>query len=155
MKDFSLFELPIYRCSPERYNEKMEERKEKDIQRRAAMGLTPMQDYVFDSWRYNEIVGWVMITIWNRRIRGEYWLKERIFKGSKSYKFIHRGKLFSCDFHDEGLTSNDIFTKAKLKLASAFAETFPKRYLDLTSFDSLGPHIDWAAISDESAIKRD
>jgi hypothetical protein len=25
----------------------------------------------------------------------------------------------------------------------------------LTSFDSLGPYIDWAAINDESAIKND
>lgn len=45
-KSYTLFELPIYRGSPERCNEKMEERKRKDIKQRAAMGLPPRRDYV-------------------------------------------------------------------------------------------------------------
>lgn len=87
-----------------------------------------------------------MITMWNRRIRGEYWLKERDIAGSHTYKFIHRGKLFACDFRDDGLTSSGILSKTKQRLTSAFAETFPRRYLDITALDELGPYIDWVAI---------
>jgi len=147
-----LFEIAICRCSLEDYTNKIKEKKEKYIQYRQAMGLLPEQPYVFPSWRFNEIIGWVTISIWNNRICGESWLKERIIKGSSTYVFRYRGKLFSCSLVGVGLTSDDIYNKIKRKLRSSFEEQFPKYHLDLTTFDNLGPSLNWLTIREKSTI---
>lgn len=57
-----LFEIPIYRCSPEKY------RKEEAIRKKQALlthkRLYPDADFKHVPWRsyrYNEIIGWVVI----------------------------------------------------------------------------------------------
>ena len=86
MKDILLFDMPIYRSSPALYAFKLKERKEKDIRNREAAGLTPVETYIFPGWRYNQIIGWVNVSIFNNRILGEYWVKQRTMKGiNKSY----------------------------------------------------------------------
>jgi hypothetical protein len=146
MKDILLFDMPIYRSSPALYASKLKERKEKDIRNKQAAGLTPVETYIFPSWRYNEIVGWVNVSIFNNRIFGEYWVKQRIIKGINKTEFKHKGKLFVYHLRNRTLTSIDIFDKVNQKLKSSFAETMPKYYLDSTLFDNISPYIDWTAI---------
>jgi hypothetical protein len=147
MKDLIIFEIPIYRCSPEKARNEIKEQKEKDIRFREATGLPPIQ-YIFPSWRYNEIVGWINVSIWNDRIRAEYWLvKQRIMKWLRRKEFECKGKLFVYHLiRKKNLTSREIFNTVDYKLKSSIKELFPKFHLDSTCFDNIGPFLDWTKI---------
>lgn len=148
MHDVILFDIPIYRCSLDIYMNDIRELKEKDTRYRELMELPPMQ-LVYPNWRYNEIIGWVNISIWNNRIRAEYWLvKQRIRKWLRRKDFDHRGKLFVYHLgRKRELTSTEIFNDLNHKLKSSIEELFPKYHLDTTCFENLGPFIDWTRIS--------
>lgn len=78
-----LFEVPIYRCSPEKYGKEEEIRKERFLTLHNR--LYPDTDFKYVSWRgyrYNEIVGWVVIFAYERRVRAEYWfILQKVRKG--------------------------------------------------------------------------
>jgi len=153
MQDIILFDIPIYRCSLNNSMNDIRERKERDIRYRESMGLPPIQ-YVYPSWRYNEIIGWVNISIWNNRIRAEYWLvKQRVVKWLRRKDFEHRGKLFVYHLkRKKEVTSTEIFNDLNHKLKSSIKELFPKYHLDTTCFENLGPYIAWTKINEKSII---
>lgn len=155
MKEIILFDIPIYRCSVNKYADEIKEIKDKHIRSMEAIGLSPMQSFDFPSWRYNEIVGWVNISIWNNRIRAEYWLvKQRIMKWLRRKEFQAKGKLFVHHLRHKNMSSVDIYNALRQKLTSSFEELFPKYYLDITTFDNIGPSLDWTELHKKTSNNR-
>jgi hypothetical protein len=141
-----LFEIPIYRCSLETYRKEEEIKKErhKMIHRR----LYPHSDFDYVSWpsyRYNEIIGWIVIFAHDRRVRAEYWfIHQKVMKGLTRKQFELKNKLFEFRIKDNLETSQDIFKRLKTKILSISKEwQFSKYHFDLECFDNIGSRLDW------------
>lgn len=143
-----LFEIPIYRCSPEEY------RKEEAIRKEQALlthkRLYPNADFKYVSWRsyrYNEIIGWVVIYAYERRVRAEYWfILQRVRKGLIKKQFEAKGKLFQVRLRikDNLLASDQIFEKLSDIFLTVSSEwPFSKYFFDLECFNNIGRRLDW------------
>lgn len=141
-----LFEVPIYRCSPEKYGKEEEIRKERFLTLHNR--LYPDTDFKYVSWRgyrYNEIVGWVVIFAYERRVRAEYWfILQKVRKGLIKKQFEGKGKLFQYQIKDTTLTSEEIFAVLRGMFISITKERpFSKYFFDMECFANIGRRLDW------------
>jgi hypothetical protein len=141
-----LFEIPIYRCSPEEYSKEEAVRKERALL--AHKRLCPDAHFNYVTWRgyrYNEVIGWIVIFAYNRRVRAEYWfIRQKVMKGLTRKQFELKNKLFEFRIKDNMETSQDIFKRLKAKILSISKEwQFSKYHFDLECFDNIGSSLDW------------
>jgi hypothetical protein len=141
-----LFEIPIYRCSLETYRKEEELKKERYemIHRR----LYPNSDFDYVSWpsyRYNEIIGWIVIFAYERRVRTEYWfVRQKVRRGLIRKQFENKGKFFQIRIRDNAATSKEIFHKLKDTVLAISREwPFSKYYFDLECFDNIASRLNW------------
>lgn len=143
-----LFEIPIYRCSPEEYIKEEAIRKERAslIHKR----LYPESDFNYVSWRgyrYNEVIGWVVIFAYERRVRAEYWfILQKVRKGLIRKQFEGKGKLFQFQLRikDSLPTSREIFEELRDMFLTVSKEwPFAKYYFDFECFDNIGSRLNW------------
>ena len=110
-------------------------------------GVKKESEIVLQSRKYNDIVGWIVISIWLGRIRAEYWfVEQRVIIGLRNKTFDNRGKLFVYKFGQKVNDSNVIYNELSSLLKRSASEVFPKREVDYECFESIGPYIDWKSL---------
>lgn len=154
-----LFEIPVYRCEPERHTAEM------DAARNAALapfrGLEGssaanfyghyFEEHKWFPWRYNEIVAWIRVFADGTQVKGELWsVRERITRQLRRKHFVHAGWIFECDPIAE-LGSNaeprDVHCHVRKAIKSAADAGWTRRFsIDLECFDNAARYLDWRSI---------
>ncbi len=151
-----LFDIPIYWCDGEEFNNKYDQNLNK------YMGnIENLSDYSLNSdirlliestfwknyiapWRYNQIVGWIRIYKLESQIRGELWFinAKRFSRNLRKKQFSLHGEAFEISIWPEQ-NSNQIF-KSILKACIGFRNNFIRNiFLDMENFNELGKYVDW------------
>lgn len=159
------FEIPIYRCAPEKYLAETNEMHEKINRSFDGHRETfPNYDYShliqarflrqYNPYEYNEVIGWIRLYILGTQIRGRYYFesdpknpefyKKRIDKGIRKKRFIDCDKAFDISIYKEQ-TSSAIFTVLleELERLTKHEVPFKNRYLDLEQLNNIGKYVDW------------
>ena len=96
-------------------------------------------------WKYNEIIGYISIRSGLNQIKAEYWFinAKRIGRRTVRKIYEYRDKAFEIWVKSQD-TSIDIFNEIREKLLYLKKRRpFKGRYIDLESFDNIGPYLDW------------
>lgn len=161
--DNYFFEIPIYRCTKEKYFVEMGKLREKiNSEIPCILGnekntektksiLFSTQSY---NYEFNEIIGWLKLYVLGNQIRGEYHFevstcdrqttKKRINKGIRKKQFENFGKAFEITIY-KNENSNQIFLKIIEKIDYLMQEELPfkGRVIDTTMFTKIGEFVDW------------
>lgn len=145
---------------------------EADLQRRADHGL-PITDHTRHEaemwaryaervygWRYNEVIGWVGV-LWDGpgpAIKGYLWQvgkptliawepRRRYQRGFHPFPFfggVPTNKLFELWVHHDD-SDSAVYHRLREELANVVARDgdLPRRHIDLSAFDTTGPHVRW------------
>ena len=113
--DIYFFEIPVYRCSSEDHEHEQLGKRSLVIQNTRSLNIDAPNQITantehrmlvhydknqWESWNYNEIVGWIKLHTLGSQIRGELWLiRQRITKVLKRKTFRFSGKLFEFTPH--------------------------------------------------------
>ena len=150
MLHISLFDLPVYRCSRDKYETDKQTYIEKYLY------AYPKDSNLYKDhsiqfgrmyggeWKYNEIIGFIGLHIMGSQIRGEYWQvrAKRIVKTRKkqfewkTHKLAPETSLHHCKTNSEIL--NEIF-----KYVEECKKELPKRYIDDSQLYNIGSYINW------------
>ena len=158
MTDEWFFEIPIYRCSPEKFIQECEQEvrrhhqwifKQSGVPKNEAPRVYGLAEQRIRGeqgpWRYNQIAGWLRLLASSSQIQGEYFFVEgtRLHKNVGSKRLVHQGKIFEVNFELEQ-SSKEIYQDLCSALRKLQKETpFKNRYLDLELFLNIGRHINW------------
>ncbi|MEO9211166.1 MAG: hypothetical protein ABI208_08705 [Ginsengibacter sp.] len=154
----SLFEIPVYRLDPASFENELQKElnrrcnplttfenlfpknsKEKyDVHRRE------LEFHISYPWKFNEIIGFVLLNIDREIFSGEVFYKEgkRVVRGSKS-KINYKEEAFRFDITDE-MTDLDIYSRILTDLKGMTKKKITKgRYIDTHRFETVGKYINW------------
>jgi len=149
-----IFEIPVYRLSPDDYQKEIEKEKRKHllIRWKTDKNLSKEQIeeverfynyYYWKPWFYNEIIAYVRVYCDGRKVYGDLY-KVTVKSIRKWFKknFEYWGKFFEVWYHEE---SNDEFVEIiKYFLKESVKSYFwRKRYVDFEAFDRVARVIDW------------
>jgi hypothetical protein len=115
-------------------------------------------------WEYNEVIAWLRL-VWDgpgpvikayswqvghARFDGSIKFRSRYQRGFKPYPFVGGDpvhKVFEDWFHQRQ-PNREIFEQLRESVTYVVGPKgdFPGRYIDLQSFDTVGPHVNWRAI---------
>ncbi|HEX7904942.1 MAG TPA: hypothetical protein VF487_13790 [Chitinophagaceae bacterium] len=154
----SLFEIPVYRVSPNSFENELQKELDricnpltlfenlfpKNSKEKYEAHRHELELHIGYLWKFNEIVGWVLLNIDKEIFSGELFYKEgkRIMKGSKS-KINYRGESFRFDIVEE-MTDLDIYSRILTELKGLTKKSVTKgRYIDTNRFETIGKYINW------------
>ena len=150
------FEIPIYRCEEAKHRAEMEKMKSDCLRPFANLS---QEAYVraerrFDEdvryiWRYNEVVGWVHLSVRGPEIKGElYFVKSKRIRRGIRKQFHWAGEIFAIDTYPED-SSAAIYEKICAELERFRAEPRYRRwYLDCEAFSNIGLFVKWREMVD-------
>ena len=177
MSNHFVFEIPIYRVSPKDYAQEIGKLRDKetkpeswckdwgtDITSLSEEQITIVSERLQNSfnsidsspqnrcWKYNELIGFINITIGKFSIKGEYWFidSKRISKDIIRKTYEYCDKVFEVWIHTND-NSRDILEKIYECLEEAkMRKPIKSRYLDLEAFDNISPYVDWKQLVSSS-----
>jgi len=150
------FEIPIFRCTKEKYLEEIESEIQQisDYYRRGNTNV----DYDFDAlarksfkcsgYRYAEMVGVIRLFHIPGQIRGElFFVSQRISKGLKNKTWSLKGKIFEIWIRRSD-TNETIYKRILNRINSYQKESkrVSKCFIDKTCFETIGKHIDYISL---------
>jgi hypothetical protein len=162
MKDDEWFlEIPIYRCSPEKFAKECEQ----EIQRHhqwlfktsgAPKDKAPRVYGLAEkrireeqgSWRYNQVAGWIRLLAKQSQVQAEYYFVDgtRLHKNVGSKILVYQGKVFELSFNPEQ-SSKEIFQTLSNALSQLQKEApFKNRFIDSELFLNIGKYINWCEL---------
>jgi hypothetical protein len=161
----SLLEIPIYRVSPEVFEEEMQKELDKicnplkmfeelfpaNAKEKYDAHRHEMELHIGYPWKFNEIIGWVLLNIDGSTFSGDLFYKDakRITKGSKS-KINIKALAFRFDV-EEHMTNFDVYSKILGELKGLAKKGVTKnRHIDSHRFETLGRYIDWKLLFEEN-----
>ena len=139
MPNREVFEIPIYRVSPEAFWKEIIEMWERSF----------LKSDEARGWKYNEIIGYISIRADLNQIKAEYWFIDAkvIRRDIRRKVFKHINKAFEVWVRKPD-TSNDIYEKVRNYLSDLLGrKPFKGRYIDLEAFNNLGPHVNWKELT--------
>ncbi len=162
MDDYYIFDIPIYRCTQKEYETAQDAAVEKqlvrilddqDILRESQPGtcerIRGTTSHAFGGpWQFNQIIGWLRLFAEGMKVGGHLWM-------AKGFRYSRRmpkktlylttpSNVLATRFLGES-TSKEIFEHT-LDHIDAFAKQLRTRFLDLSVFRRVGPHIDWGGL---------
>lgn len=147
MQERNLFEIPIYRSDGEDLKRAFRKRRELENAVHNFLGIRQGKPPAFPGRKYNDVVGWIVLSIWLNRIRAEYWfVEQRVIIGLKNKTFENRGKLFVYKFGNTNKDSATVYSELLSLLKKSASDRFPKRQVDYACFESIGRYIDWEGL---------
>ena len=96
-------------------------------------------------WKYNEIIGFISIRSGLNQIKAEYWFinAKRIDRRTVRKIYEYRDKVFEIWVNSQD-SSIDIFNEIRDELfLLEKRKPFTGRYIDLETFDNIGPYLNW------------
>lgn len=162
MSDILLFQIPVYRVSPEQDAQEVREwvagalrgveraAGDRTFDRRHHAGYAEQLFTRGLPWSYNQVVGWIEIE-WNGpgpAIKAQGFkvdVKQVRRNFTRDYRWI-QGNLFECWIHDESSAEIGRLIRAKVVGLTKAGRPFARRYVDLRAFDSVVPRFEWRAL---------
>jgi hypothetical protein len=155
--DRYIFEIPIYRCSPDQHTSLLAEEKRKSLQlfevtRDTAPRSLAISKQWFDErhwypWRYNETIGWLRLYALGAQIRAELWyVKARRIVRETRKRIFFVGKEFEISFRlaDPNTEIGNVVLERLRDLKRQ--SHFRKRFIDLECFEAVAQHLDWKGL---------
>jgi hypothetical protein len=154
----SLFEIPIYRLDPNSFQNELQKELDKicnsldwfknlfpeNAEHKYEAHRHQLELHIGYLWKFNEIIGWVLLNIDCKIFSGEIFSKEgkRVVKGSKS-KINYKGEAFRFDILDE-MTDLEIHSRILVELKNLTKKSITKgRYIDIHRLETVGKYINW------------
>jgi hypothetical protein len=160
MRDFYVFDIPIYWCSKDTYEAKQDAAAEKQLIRCfESMGI-PRESQrdncdrikghaheVFGGpWQFNQIVGWLRLFTEGNGLGGHLWMvnAKRMSRTMKKRFYLRSASNALSGFFPPNCANDEIF---KITLESieilARSDWLTSRYFDLNTFKRIGPFVEW------------
>jgi len=169
MRDFYIFDIPVYRCRKERYYIEMGEavekhkkecfewpgfsRKRKSSRETLSRVEADVRTAFGGAWEFNQIIGWVRLFPENNGLGAHVWFVEGRRLTRKMRKLFRLQAMSSCplNYSPPPADSLQIF-RDLLKGLEDMAKQRPlkEHYLDLSVLRRTAPFIDWRRMIDES-----
>ena len=164
MNQKNVFEILIYRLSPEKRIKEIKNIKATTIEEplKEWGANTPEQKEVrimversfamsFDGrpWKYNHIIGYIEISVDKFQITGKYWMVDgRVQSNMKNRVLRYRDKIIEI-----WVTASDTSQSLHEKISTDLDEIktkwpFEGRYIATSAFDTLSPFIDWKRLTE-------
>ena len=152
----SLFEIPVYRLDPTSFEKELQKKLDKicnpltmfenlfpkNAKEKYQAHRHELELHIGYPWKFNEIIGWVLLNIDRNIFSGELFYKEgkRIMKGSKQ-KINYKGESFRFDVTNS-MTDLDIYSHILTELRGLTKMKNTKgRYIDIHRFETIGKYI--------------
>lgn len=174
MRDYYIFDLPIYRSSKKEYDadteSKLEERRQRAFDeqglprpsddegiRRQTLVEGWARNTLGGCWQFNQTVGWLRLYPEGYQVGAELWLVD-----AKRYSRTMPKKRFQCASGSNVLamdvphpSSSNVIYETLLESLESFAsrDWMKRRKLDLSVFKRLGPFVNWHELL-ESKLQR-
>jgi hypothetical protein len=152
-------EIPIYRCTESTHYEDMATQKARCLGPISAVRFAAPQTFAnaerhFDDtesypWLYNEVVGWIQISVCGAELKGElYFVKGKKVRRGMRKRFHWAHEPFEIDVYP-----NDSSTKIYDAIAEELdrfqrERRYRKWHLDDRAFRNAGPFVDWRRLVD-------
>ena len=156
------FDIPVFRCSKEQFNQEQDDKKNNLAQNIAGEGeivtdreLSYSEAWLRSEWSayyYSEMVGMIRLFAINMQIRGELWfVKQKISRNLVRKKWhLANPKIFEYTIHDTD-TNEKIFNLLWERIKKENKEWILKgRYIDLEPFFFSGKYINFFELVDFS-----
>jgi len=157
----SLFEIPIYRISPTSFDSELEKKLDRltfpnplssfEEHYAPEKAKEKYQEYrdkhqsdIAYPWKFNEIIGWILLNIDSDIFSGELFLKkgERIGKSSRR-RISHKDEAFRFDVTQQ-MTNMDIYSRVMTNLKNLKGQgILKKRFIDMNRFETVGKYLNW------------
>lgn len=165
-----VFEIPIYRLSPSDWDKELASlyNEHLEIDDYKLFGFDPPNEQIKNVieyrkdwftrselspanriWKFNEIIGFIIISVGHNQVRAEYWLiaSKRIRRDTVRKKFEYRDKVLELWVRNNE-DSNSINHRLMAKLENLRDDSrFKKRYIDMEAFENISPYVDWKSIT--------
>lgn len=148
MKDSIFFEIPIYRCSPEKHSKEVEMDYQKFAYKCYPMDMRDIKEFyytlIWNHWKYNDIIGYLNLYILGNQFRADLWKvdKKRYNKGITKKQFKYFEKSLQTTIPKD-LSSIEILEFIKLKLTDLNKRKFKNRHFDLEAFTAIADFVNW------------
>lgn len=159
------FEIPVYRCSPERFEEETKElfdvinqqfKHHKRILKVQEMDPKFVNRFrgQYYGYEYNEVVGWIRLFVSGDQIRGKYFYeastngrnkpKQRLNRNLRKKCFADFDKAFELTI-DPDLSSSEILDLLieELQAVNKRVKPFRNRYIELEPLQNIGSFVNW------------
>jgi len=156
------FELPIYRCSKEKYSKELDElRKKFDLsvpylkgqEKETEETKTDLFCHYSHGYAYNEVIGWIQLYVLGNQIRGKYYfevnpydkrtIKKRLNKCIRKKQFECIGKAFEFSVYEND-SSDEIYLKIINQINYlAEGKPFKGRVIDISKLEKISTFVDW------------
>ncbi len=144
----NLFDIPIYRCSPEQHKQEMDVIRKKwvmmdgrEIREHEIIFFENNFNY---SWQFNEVIGWLRLYFYHS-LQIDCWMikKRKINKGILKKEFIYTER-FTEIFIDVNKCPEEITEEICRGIKNkAKSYGLANRYIDFSSFKIIGRCTDW------------
>ena len=170
MKDYYIFDIPVYVCEKVKYYAEMDKYREnhfKELQVRRDLADLPREmsrtDMIDEEqcvrsefggpWNFNNVIGWIRLYATTSTIGGNLWRVEgkRLRRKMKSKSFWEvGGSNILPTFFAPNVESKQIYSETLQAIKDISKENnfLKKRSVDLENFRNLGPFIDWRKLMD-------
>ncbi|WP_413669383.1 hypothetical protein ACEN9X_05130 [Mucilaginibacter sp. Mucisp86] len=163
----SLFEIPVYRTSTEKFEETLDKKVadwtslnpvsadeaffgKKLAEEKFEARRQWYKSHIGYPWKFNEIVGYVLLNLDGQIFTGELFLneKKRTVQNSKG-KIVYKTEAFRFDVNPT-ITDKEIFDTILVELKSLNKKGVTKgRYIDTNRFETVGKFINWRDLFSE------
>lgn len=156
--DKHLFEIAIYRTSPNNYYSEMDTAKQSyldklhiSIEKNSETYRVAEQHFdrdIWCPWYFNQAIGWLRLYVFRKSIRAEYYFidAKSISKSVKYKRFLLQGKAFELN-PSNSESSKDIYENIRDNIRNLNSEKpFKGRHIDIEKFENVGPHLNWRTI---------
>lgn len=150
-------ELPVYRLSENEYFLEQESCHKKYFEEsftknKQVKSTISFEDYFekarrFDDiWRYNEIVGYIVLYISGHQIRGEYYQHNVTnIKKTKKKHFVYKTHKLVTEINILKMSDEEIYTSI-INYIDRCEKELKNRYIDSDTFRQIGKYIRWNSL---------
>ncbi|MCL5271022.1 MAG: hypothetical protein M1457_10865 [bacterium] len=171
MLGLHILDIPIYRCTKEEYYREMDDAVIKAVNYVESATRMPLDrtSTIYETiqnderhrlggpWEFNQIVGWLQLYAEPACVCGNPWwidakrISPRMRK--KIFYLVTPSDVLGTHFYPED-DSKTIYLKTLEKIESyAKQKRLKRRYVDLDTFRSIGPYLDWRRLIERAATK--
>ncbi len=159
-----LFEVPVYRISYDEFHKELKDtilETARNMEGSDSWGQLPhaeireeaerwaLRRYGRPYW-YNEMIGVIRIYQDGGSIKGQFWGQpQKSFRRNfRHYNYRDRGRVIEIHEPPGDLTSMDVYEELRddLRGLTRKGGTLERRHVDLSTFERLGPYIDWLKV---------
>jgi hypothetical protein len=171
MRDFYVFDIPIYIRPNSRYDDDLRDATTRYIAKVFPSVLNPQLElphqcqFLENSfrkqfggpWQFNQVVGWLRLYIEGSVIGGHLWWvdgKRLQTRMRKTFQLITYSNILPTWFRPEDESSKIYSDTLSAIEHLSRRRKYRGRYFDLDPFRRLGPFVDWRALMDSAATRQ-